>query len=309
MKQNRRAVLGALLVVVAFGLTAATLTNPTESSAGSGSGTGPEVGSGIDSEPAQGGTSNQTASGGVLPIVGGGTCVPFLITGEFLVLAAVALLLVGLLVRRRTNTFIAVVVLAAFVAPLTVLYGPLTRCGDPIDTSVDDIASVNVSNQTPPMTGSGSGGGGEVATSPPVVLAVVILVAVLLFLLAVRGSGDDETEDPKQDEESGDALGDIADTAGTAADRIEAATDLENAVYQAWWEMTTHLDIDSPETTTPAEFAATAREAGMQPEHVDTLTDLFREVRYGGQPVTDQREQRALDALRDIESAYGKDDT
>ncbi|MUV61919.1 DUF4129 domain-containing protein, partial [Halobacterium sp. CBA1126] len=105
-----------------------------------------------------------------------------------------------------------------------------------------------------------------------------------------------------EDEETLDALGSVA---GDAADRIAADADVENEVYRAWREMTEHLDVDNPEASTPAEFAAAASDAGMAREHVDELTDLFRSVRYGGAEVTAEREQRAVDALRAVEASYG----
>jgi len=83
---------------------------------------------------------------------------------------------------------------------------------------------------------------------------------------------------------------------------------VENEVYRAWREMTGHLDVENPESSTPAEFAAAAESVGMDDAHVAELTDLFREVRYGGAAATDDREQRAIDALRAIESTYGGED-
>ena len=309
MQRNRRAILGALLVVVAFGLTAATLTNPTATSQGSGSGpdVGPGTGVGVDqTTPSQ--ASNQTGSGGMLPIAGGGACVPFLTTGKFLVLAVAGLLLAVYLINRRTATWVAVVMLAAFLTPGTILWGLFTKCELPKNATNEDVASLNTTNQSVQEVQPGGGGPGDVATDPPVMLAAVVIAAVVLLLLVVLGSGDDEFGDEEEAAEEAEesALENIAATAGTAADRLADASDLENAVYEAWVEMTTHLDIDSPETTTPAEFADAAREAGMQPDHVETLTDLFREVRYGGEPVTEERERRALDALRDIEATYGE---
>lgn len=310
MKRNRRVLLVALLVVVAFGLTAATLTDPMDPTS-SGSGSGPEVGPGVDSgstETSQSSRTNETASGGLAPISGGGACFPFLTSGTFLVVAAIAVLGAGLLLRRRTTTAVAIVILVAFLAPATVLHGLLTKCGVSENINASDVASLNGTNQT--LTGTstnGSGGGAEVITSPPALVVIVLIVAVLLLLLVVRGSSDDEFEDEEPEAESEETLGDIAEMAGDAADRLEGEADLENAVYQAWWDMTSQLDIPSHETTTPAEFAEAAREADMQAGHVDTLTELFREVRYGGEPVTEQRERQALDALRDIEATYGEE--
>ena len=309
MKRNRRVLLVALLVVVAFGLTAATLTNPMEPSSSSGS--GPGAGPGVDSgttETGQRSQTNTTASGGQLPISGGGACFPFLTSGTFLALAALAFLVAGLLLRRRTTTAAAIVILLAFFMPLTLLHGLFTKCGVSENITASDVASINGTNQTLSGTsGNGSGGAAEVITTPPAMVVIVLVVAVLLLLLVIRGSSDDEFEDEDPESDSDETLDDIAKMAGDAADRLEGEADLENAVYQAWWDMTDHLDSPSHETTTPAEFAEAAREAGMQARHVDTLTDLFREVRYGGEPVTEQRERRALDALRDIEATYGEE--
>jgi hypothetical protein len=71
--------------------------------------------------------------------------------------------------------------------------------------------------------------------------------------------------------------------------------------------MTGYLDVDSPESSTPAEFADAAVDAGMSDGDVDELTRLFEEVRYGGKDPTDDRESRALAALRRIDSEYADD--
>ncbi|RJS95802.1 DUF4129 domain-containing protein, partial [Halococcus sp. IIIV-5B] len=94
--------------------------------------------------------------------------------------------------------------------------------------------------------------------------------------------------------------------AGRAADRIEHDAGLENGVYRAWREMTDHLDVARPESSTPGEFARAATEAGMRGRDVDELTDLFTRVRYGDERVTDERERRATSALRRIEETYAE---
>jgi len=71
--------------------------------------------------------------------------------------------------------------------------------------------------------------------------------------------------------------------------------------------MTDHLEVRDPTSSTPAEFATAAVEAGMAREHVDELTELFEAVRYGGADVTEDRERRAVEALRRIEATYAGD--
>ena len=69
--------------------------------------------------------------------------------------------------------------------------------------------------------------------------------------------------------------------------------------------MTTHLPVDNPASSTPAEFADAAVAAGMDREDVAELTRLFEAVRYGDEPITPEREDRAVAALRNIERSYG----
>jgi hypothetical protein len=94
----------------------------------------------------------------------------------------------------------------------------------------------------------------------------------------------------------------VARAAGRAADRLgEPAA--ANPVFRAWQEMTTALPVADPETTTPAEFADIAVAAGFDPADVSTVTDVFREVRYGDAPVSEARIARARGALRRIEAS------
>jgi len=57
--------------------------------------------------------------------------------------------------------------------------------------------------------------------------------------------------------------------------------------------MVRHLDLDRPGTMTTSECASAAIEAGLDREAVARLTETYEEVRYGGRPVTDQREEAA----------------
>src|SRR5699024_8288810 len=89
--------------------------------------------------------------------------------------------------------------------------------------------------------------------------------------------------------------------AGTAADRIADDRSADNEIYRAWREMIEQLDMGNPRSRTPEEFARAATDAGMAREDVIELTDVFRAVRYGGIDATDEREARAVAALRRIE--------
>lgn len=74
-----------------------------------------------------------------------------------------------------------------------------------------------------------------------------------------------------------------------------------HAVERAWLGMVRQLDLDRPGTMTTSECARAAIESGLDREAVRTLTETYEEVRYGEQPVTDQREQAARQSLRRID--------
>jgi hypothetical protein len=141
-------------------------------------------------------------------------------------------------------------------------------------------------------------------TGPEAVLGVVALavVAAALTLRHASGSVDETAESAGEEADSHTEA--AAAAAGRAADAVEAAdgdeSDLSNAVYRAWYEMTAALDVADPETATPGEFADAGRAAGLDPDAVADLTAVFEAVRYGDEPVADH-EERALAALRRIE--------
>jgi len=173
--------------------------------------------------------------------------------------------------------------------------------------------------------GGDSGGMGEPTTAPqgsstdpvsigfdPALMGVAVVVVVLVAVLLARrfgaGSGVLGTATENQAEDAADgAPAEVGHIAGRAADRIEGAdaSAVDNEVYRAWREMTTHLDVDAPASSTPAEFADAAVAAGVDEADAAELTALFRGVRYGGEEPTPEREERAVAVLRRIESAYG----
>jgi hypothetical protein len=159
----------------------------------------------------------------------------------------------------------------------------------------------------------GEGGGDEsdaqsertsLLTVPEAVFGVAALatVAAVLTLRSVSTSTD-ETTTASGTDGGGDTEA-VAVAASRAADAVADAegdqSDLSNAVYRAWHEMTTALDVADPETATPGEFAVAAHEAGLDPDAVADLTTVFEAVRYGDEPV-DDHEERALAALRQVE--------
>lgn len=176
--------------------------------------------------------------------------------------------------------------------------------GDPANESTGG-------NGTGTGEGEGVGSGSQEAiegiTESPELLLLGGLAVVTLGVIAaavLRGRSGGVEESFTADEREGDTLAAIGTVAGEAADRLEGDAAVENEVYRAYKRMTELLDVESPDVRTPGEFRRAAVAAGMAPDDVDELVRTFEAVRYGGHEVTADREQRAIDALRDIEDAY-----
>lgn len=76
--------------------------------------------------------------------------------------------------------------------------------------------------------------------------------------------------------------------------------DPQNEVEHAWYEMVKRLDIDDIQSRTPGEIARRAIETGMEPGAVETLTQTFQDIRYGGHPVSDGHRDRAREGMRKL---------
>ncbi|RXK50158.1 DUF4129 domain-containing protein [Halorientalis pallida] len=137
------------------------------------------------------------------------------------------------------------------------------------------------------------------AVSPPFLLVVTALVVAGLALAGLRryGSESDEPAEPevRVDPETGD-------DGGTDAGPLVPDAAPDNEVYRAWRAMVRELDVPCGEATTPREFAREAIRAGAATEPVERLTDLFDRVRYGAAEPTEDREERARDALAALDN-------
>lgn len=80
-----------------------------------------------------------------------------------------------------------------------------------------------------------------------------------------------------------------------------------NEVERAWFEMVERLDLAEDRSRTAGQVARRAVEAGVDPVVVARLTRTFQDVRYGGEPVTDRRVERAREGLRQFRAQYGGD--
>lgn len=296
----------ALLAIVGIGLLAATIDSTYAAAL-----PGVDPGDGIpgDNGPGDDGmTGDAPDDSAVAP--GGGEqspleipewCVPFLASWQGGLVLALGV--VGLTALSFVKFGF---VISAFVGyllgiPTIVGYGLLTQCpprGDPEGDAQSPL--VEFISET-------AASGGLVATQLPDELLIAILGAALLVGVAALyvASGSEEIVPPEVvDDEEAD-LAAFAAAAGRAADRIEATdADVDNAVYQAWTQMTSLLALPDHDTTTPAEFAGAAVDRGLDEADVTQLTTLFQEVRYGRLD-PEPREEMAVQTLRQIERQYG----
>lgn len=223
-----------------------------------------------------------------------------------------ALVGVFLAARRLRSTSVGLALVFVIGYPGVFIYLILTSCRS---FGLPDIGNPGKATEQ----GGGLFGGGTTVPSPSlpsqllliaVVVTLVVVAAVVLTSDHDLRREDEEADDDDEDtaEESADVAA-IGRSAGRAADRLEYGGEFENEIYRAWAEMTEHLAVDSPVSSTPTEFATTAVEAGMDSGDVDRLTTLFEEVRYGDAAATEEREAAAVETLRRIESAYAGDDS
>ena len=307
------AVAVALLALVALGVAAGTLNTAVETGSGGfggGGGDAPSVGE-------DGGDPGILSSSGEAgEFSASGLCFPFLREPPAVIALLAGLgLLAGITYVDTASPFASVAVAGVMGAPIGILFWVLSTC-----RSVAQSVSVSLGiggNRTGILPGGAAGGGGfgggeGAASAPQILFALVVVVAVIASVAALLlAGGDDEGDgaaggDPEDAAEEPPDLDAIGRTAGEAADRIESS-DADNEVYRAWRDMTDVLDVDRPASSTPAEFATAAVDAGVDEEPVTALTEVFERVRYGGEDATDDRERRAVEALRQIEERHGGD--
>lgn len=292
------AVLLALLALLALGAAAATLDDT--ATAGGGGGSGSDSGTGVGSgDRIDFGGFNVTESGTAprLPDV----------VGRILAVVLVLIAAFGLYAFYEEHGIRGFVTATAIVAGfMLLLYLLLRGLGGGMDLGGQ---SGLLGGRRPTLPG-GAPAGPESSTVPvadPPTTLLVLFGLVLLGAAAMvfRLTGDDVAAfDPEEDGAPEPDVAAVGRAAGRAADRIEGDVDVENAVFRAWREMTGGLDVANPDSSTPAEFAAAAVDAGMDREDVAELTGLFEAVRYGGLDADADRERRAVAALRNIERTY-----
>lgn len=275
--------------LVAFGFGAATIADPTDAASTAGLGVSAQLSLPVSS----------TLVFGVLTVLVVGLAAGVYILGD----AQASDMTMG-----KAVPFLAGILLLGTVAAGLFLAsgGDGSAAQEGLDGISDVAPDIGVAESDESADPEAGGGGSPLATIGLIGLLLLTAGGAFWYWLA----RDADTDPDPVDLTDGDAEEEreLGEAAGGAADRIEAsADDFENEVYTAWTEMVDVVDLRNPETSTPKEFAAAATDAGMDRRHVETLRDVFEEVRYGERAVTPEREERAVDALREIEAAYASD--
>lgn len=239
-----------------------------------------------------------------------GDCVPFLLTPWFYALAGLGFVGLFLFVRWRLSAGAGVIAVIGILPWAIIGHSWFTVCEDP-EPEGNPFGFEYIPDQNETVGRVIESAGQNSPLPPELIGGLLILAVVLLPLVAFFGLRSRRREDESElegDVAPEEPLSGVARVAGQAADRIEGSVgDVDNEVFRAWKRMTQYVDVPEPKSSTPAEFARAAREAGMAEEDVELLTDLFRAIRYGGEEPTTDNEQQAIEALREIEAAYGEE--
>ena len=111
--------------------------------------------------------------------------------------------------------------------------------------------------------------------------------------LASIGSGV-TSRDWGADEDDASSANESTDASGAAID--PGPPDVE----EAWDAMTDEVRVRHRRAATPTDFARAAVEQGFPADAVETLTTVFREVRYGNYPSSESRVESAREAIAAI---------
>ncbi|QPV62721.1 DUF4129 domain-containing protein [Halosimplex litoreum] len=159
--------------------------------------------------------------------------------------------------------------------------------------------------------GGGLGGGSVLPVLVGAVAAVyrhrlafvaAVVVPMLAALLARRGGGLGELT--RRQRASGSPSGDDGGRTETAWPR----GDPDEVVARAWVDLVERADVAEPSARTPAEVRRTAVNAGLNPDAVETLTEAFRAVRYGGGSPTESRRSAVRRARRELAADGERED-
>lgn len=163
--------------------------------------------------------------------------------------------------------------------------------GDGPEGSTGAVAGENAGS------GSGAGAEGETGVPRPFLATVLqVLLVVVLAALAYRYHGALLSALGRR---SADVAPETSEASGSDTNPWPGASP-SNVVDRAWLAMIQRIEPERPETATPTECVALARDRGADVEAVEAIAMAFERVHYGGVSAVTE-ESRAREGLRRID--------
>lgn len=128
-------------------------------------------------------------------------------------------------------------------------------------------------------------------------LFVVFLIIGGAVYALVYSSQEDSEEDDDHEQDGDEGPGRATPDPISARLSVD---DLENPIYQAWYEMVKRADIQAERMRTPQEIADMAVERGLPKKPVSEITTQFELVRYSRTQPTRDRVERTNEALQRV---------
>lgn len=154
--------------------------------------------------------------------------------------------------------------------------------------TADDTNTSNVSAES---------GGGTSLLPIALLFAGLFVAAGLLFVVWVwRLWSASRTGESTADEEGDTVVDGGSEDEPDRTDGFDFDP-LSNEVYRAWYQIARRVDTNRRRSATPRELARYAVEEGLDPNAVETVTELFETIRYGNAAVTDEDERQAREAI------------
>jgi len=222
--------------------------------------------------------TERPAAGGSASRPSGGTSEAWLVLAQSVLVVAILGVLIMAGISRRFRRQLLILGTVGIVLVFGLQWLPLPRIDlpEPPQPQGNTGSTSTTPPEQPEIPAVHAPGWGAILVGVAAALLTTGLVLLFLFKLYPRWRRGRE----------GGVLDELGERADEAARRIRSGGDPREAVLRCYKEMSEILSrrrrVPNRADFTPREFAARLRQAGMADEHVDRLTAIFEDVRYGG---------------------------
>jgi hypothetical protein len=223
--------------------------------------------------------------------------------GLYLILGIFLLWLITLIKHpeARKRMLIRLIGYVFLILVIYVVFSNFRQLQPPTPTGDDDVAIGSdglFAQETPPLPP-------DFVNEPPQWLVIVITLFIIAVILGVAWwvwqRRTKKSEYPARL---------IAREAQQAVQRLEKGSSLTDTVKRCYRDMSRVLadqrGITRQQAMTPREFEQYLAEAGLGDTHIQRLTRLFEDVRYGNTTAGEREKQEAVDCLNAIARVYGR---